>query len=96
MKRKNCARILALLAALLILAAVCYVAAEAGHDCPGEACCVCLRIRLCESAVALLVPGALLCALFPHAVFSARFAPILRPAALCGATPVSRKVKLSD
>ncbi len=93
---KRFASALALLLALVMLFSVLYVALEADHDCCGENCAVCARIRACEnlfrnllSAAALLLAVRLFCSLICVFVNTECFSVFPN-------TLISLKVKLSD
>ena len=86
----------AALLAVVMLFSVFYIAAETGHDCPGEDCRICRQIAICRDTLRLLalVVAAAVLATLPDAVHCAAFCA--RASAARKFTLVSLKVKLSD
>ena len=89
------AGVLIVLVLFVMLFSVFYIAVEAGHDCSGEDCEICLCLHHCESLLRQLRFGAVLCV----ALLAA--APVIIGAALCcvrfavSDSPVARKVRLN-
>ena len=98
MSKKN--RIVAILLAVTVLFvmlfSVCYIAAEANHDCTGEDCPICCQISLCENtlkslgnAIAIVIVAAFIGAFM-------LFLPTFSKKQVVHITLVSLKVKLSN
>ena len=95
-KPKRLVSVLAMLVAFIMLFSVLFMVLEADHDCCGEGCAVCARIRACEGllrnvmtaavlAVAALFLSALICIFADAGGFAVRLY-----------TLIALKVKLSD
>ena len=90
------ASVLALTVVLVMLFSVCFVIAEADHDCIGEDCPICYQINICENAlrsigfVAIAVIFAGFLGLFVIAV------PTLSKKQANNTSLVTLKVKLSN
>ena len=55
MRGLRAVRVLACVAACLLLLCAFYIAAEAGHDCHGDGCSVCVQVRLCVGVLQSLL-----------------------------------------
>ena len=95
-KNRTASAALALLLVMSILFSVGFIAAEAGHDCSGEDCPVCVCLSLCETVTRLFrsASGILLVLVFalffPAAVRREDLFP--NP----GLTPVRLKIQLNN
>ncbi len=95
-KSKRLAAVLALLAALIMLFSVLFIAIEAGHDCCGDDCAICAQMRACEDLLRNLLPAAALllsacCFRAPVDAFAGSECRFFYPLTL-----IALKVKLSD
>ena len=93
--KKKAAALAVLLALVLLLSAV-FIVLEAGHDCHGEHCAICVMLRHCEQLLgqaALLLVGLMAALSAPAA---ARLALRGESADRARPTLVSWRVKLSD
>ena len=76
MRGLRAVRVLACVAACLLLLCAFYIAAEAGHDCHGDGCCpVCAHMRLCLDMLQSLLFTAAVGAVFAAAVMKPTRAP---------------------
>ncbi len=93
-KKKSFALVLMLM--ICILSSVCFIAAEAEHDCIGEDCPVCASLLQCEELVQKLgtwIVFLTVCGtLFFHQIIPVNKAVIQLPAA----TPVKLKIQLNN
>ena len=94
-KRKDLISLTALAVCAAILLSLCFVAAEADHDCQGENCPVCLAIGACAAVLSAAVLSA--AALLSKAP-AERLPRIMRFPASGAAVfnPITLKVKLSN
>ena len=93
---KQRAQIIWLIVAVVLLACVCYMLVESGHDCIGESCPVCAQLSLCRNLLRGLGCAACLAAMaqvWMQSVCTAE-SDVQCPSA--GHTLTTLKVKLSD
>jgi hypothetical protein len=95
MKRKRLlAALIAGLTVAALLAACCFLALEAEHDCPGEGCHICAQLGVCMNLLRTFFISLSVAALF---VLCAAARPALRAGgAAAFPTPVSLKIRLLD
>ena len=86
----------ALLMVVLLLFSSAYVLLEAGHDCTGEDCPICVVFLTLEANLRALWLAAVLCALFAGLLRSTCKTGFCIRRAVLPFTPVSLHVKLSD
>lgn len=93
-KRKSVSIALCAVVLLTLLFSFCFIAVEAGHDCVGEDCNICLEINSC--LITLRALGALILSLMPLCAMlfslSALFFAVINSFTI--KTPVTLKVKL--
>ena len=98
MSKKNVACLFSAIYCCAIIFSVIFIAVEAGHNCKGEDCPVCLNVLLCAGT--LRQADNFSCAFF---TFTGIFTLVLLSKFLCTSdfrgvcrTPVTLKIKLSD
>ncbi|MBQ6521108.1 MAG: hypothetical protein IJI14_20565 [Anaerolineaceae bacterium] len=89
---------LAVLAAMLagMLLSVCFIAAEADHDCSGEDCPICVFLTLCEQNIRQLKTVLILLPLFFFRLTESSAQAFSQTFLLRVFTPVSLKIQLNN
>lgn len=89
---------LAVLAAMLagMLLSVCFIAAEADHDCSGEDCPICVFLTLCEQNIRQLKTVLILLSLFMFRLTASSAQTFSQTFLLRVFTPVSLKIQLNN
>ncbi len=64
--RRIFSALMAIIIIVSVLCPICFLIAEAGHECPGEDCPVCCAINICENVLKLF--GFVSCSLISAAV----------------------------
>lgn len=90
-------RVLACVAACLLLLCAFYIAAEAGHDCQGVGCPVCAHMRLCLNTLQSLLIITAAVSVFAATLRKPAWAPGVPGRFRAAAhTPVSLKVRMDS
>lgn len=94
---KKTASIPALVLSIVMLFSVCFVLAEADHDCIGEDCSVCHQISLCVDTLEFFgLAAAIVDIAAAFLNVSEISLPVLKLKPVCSSSLVALKVKLSD
>lgn len=98
MKKKTrvAAFLLAVAVLFVMLSSALFIAAEAGHECPGENCSVCCLINACREALKNLSLAVCVAVFAASLIYALRRRTFARAGHKAFHTPVTLKVRLSN
>lgn len=98
--RKRSSKVIAVIVGVMlagiVLFSVCFLLAEAGHDCEGEECAVCVCMHMCENMLQRFSLGASFHVVIYLVLFSFSVALLLAGTDSVDETLVSKKIRLND